>query len=92
MAENRTRYVINIDRAATKVHLNPIFFGDMWCNLDKEHSLSIGSKEYVEGNEAQAYLEGSKPLIYKGRVWKNISRCVNCSERCRQSINWDISR
>jgi hypothetical protein len=92
MSQIRTRYVINVDLAGSKVHLNPEYFGENWCNLDKVHILSVGGRIDVDGQEAEDYLAGRRPLILEGRTFKKPTICENCSRKCKQSINWDISR
>jgi hypothetical protein len=65
----------------------------MWCRLDEEHERSIGDKIYLDGAEAEEYLNGTKQLQpIKGNKPGELSRCLNCSEKCRQSKHWDISR
>jgi len=87
--KGQKKYVINIDQAWSKVHLNPLYYNDMWCNLDKEHERSWGGKLFVDGAEAEDYLKGN-PLAFQGKLVTNLSRCENCSRRCRQSKHWDI--
>jgi hypothetical protein len=84
------QYVINVDDAGSKLHLNPIFYGDMWCRLDEEHHLSAGGKMEVTRDEAIEFLTGKKPLLFQGRKYTNLEPCKNCSRRNRQSIHWDI--
>ena len=86
------KYVINVDMSWSKLHLNPLHFNDMWCRLDEEHVRSPGDKIFVDGAEAEEYLNGSRLIILNGRKLDNLSCCVNCSQRCRQSKQWDISR
>ena len=91
MVENKTKYVINVDfPTISRVHLNPYYFGDMWCRLDEEKMRRDGGKVYVTGEEAQCYLSGEEALLFDGRPVKNLQRCSNCSRRGKQSIHWDI--
>jgi hypothetical protein len=64
MSQNRTMYVINVDLAGSKVHLNPEYFGENWCNLDQVHVRSIGGRIEVNGQEAEDYLTGKITLIF----------------------------
>ncbi|MGD6933338.1 MAG: hypothetical protein ACQCN5_03940 [Candidatus Bathyarchaeia archaeon] len=89
----KKKYVINVDMAWSKLHLNPYHFNDVWCNLDQEHDRSPGDKIYIDGAEAEEYLNGTKQLgSIDGNKPGELSRCVNCSQRCRQSKHWDISK
>ncbi len=85
------KYVINIDSAGSKLHLNPDYFEDSWCNLDREKILSFGERREVTPEEAIAYRSGQKPLVSGDILIQNMSDCKNCSDRCRQSIHWDLS-
>jgi hypothetical protein len=91
MNQIRPKYVINVDMAGSKVHLNPEYFGKNWCNLDKVHVTSIGGRIEVTGQEAEDYLAGNRPLILEGRPFKKPTVCKNCSNKCKQSVNWDIT-
>ena len=51
------KYVINIDSAGSKLHLNPDY-EDLWCNLDREKILSFGERREVTREEAIAYRSG----------------------------------
>ena len=85
-----TKYVINIDSAGSKLHLNHDYYEDLWCNLDREKILSFGERLKVTREEAIAFRSGQKPLVYGDIIIQNMSDCKNCSGRCRQSIHWDI--
>ena len=85
------KYLINIDSAGSKLHLNPDYFEDSWCNLDREKKLSFGGRKEVTRAEAIAYRTGQKALVFGDSTILNMSDCKNCSVRCRQSIHWDIS-
>ena len=84
------RYVINIDDAGSKLHLNPKYYDDMWCKLDQEKRLGFGGRREVTREEAIAYRSGKKSLIFNGKRIINLKDCKNCSNRCRQSVFWDI--
>jgi len=89
MAEKK--YVINVDFPTTsRVHLNPRYFGDMWCKLNEEKMRKDGGKIYVTAGEARKYLSGEKTLFFDRKPVTNLERCLNCSERGRQSVHWDI--
>jgi len=91
MARNEKKYVINVDFATTsKVHLNPHYFGSIWCRLDEEKMRKDGGKVYVTGREASKYLNEEETLVFDGRPVKNLRKCANCSERCKRRVNWDI--
>lgn len=91
MVENKKKYVINVDfPTISRVHLNPYYFGDMWCRLDEEKMRRDGGKVYVTGEEARGYLSGEEILFFDGRPVRNLRICKNCSERCRRSVHWDI--
>lgn len=91
MARNEKKYVINVDFSTTsKVHLNPDYFGNMWCRLDEEKMRKDGGKVYVTGEEARRYLNGEETLVFNGRRVRNLRKCTNCSERCRRRVHWDI--
>lgn len=49
-----------------------------------------GGKVYVTAEEALKYLSGEKALVFDGKSVTNLERCLNCSERGRQSVHWDI--
>ena len=85
-------YLINIDEASTKIHLNPKYFNDTGCNLNREKNLSFGEKREITREEAVEYLTGKKQVYYKGRLFANLAVCKNCSSRCRQSVHWDIPK
>ena len=87
------KYVINVDSATSRVHLNPLYYSSMWCQLDEYKRRKDGGKMEVTKEEAEAYLEGREPLMFNGRKFKidKLKRCQNCSRRCRQSVHWDIS-
>jgi hypothetical protein len=91
MSQIRPIYVINVDLAGSKVHLNPEVFNDNWCNLDKTHVRSSGGRIEVNGQEAEDYLAGRRPLIFEGRTFKTPERCENCSKKCKQKAHGDIS-
>lgn len=85
------RYMINVDFAnKSRVHLNPLYFNDMWCQLNEEKKRLDGGKVYVTNEEARKYLNGEKTLLFDQRLVKNLVECKNCSERSRQSKFWDI--
>ena len=84
------KYLINIDSAGSKLHLNPYYFEDMWCNLDSKKELSFGDRKKVTREEAIAFRSGQKPLVLDNTIIKNMKDCKNCSGRCWQSIHWDI--
>ena len=84
------KYVINIDPAGTKLHLNPDYYEDSWCNLDREKKMTLGGRMEVTREEAIAYRSGQKALVFSGATILNMSDCKNCSTRCRQSVHWDI--
>jgi hypothetical protein len=91
--DSKKKYVINVDEAGSKVHLNPYYFNEIWCQLDQEHDLSSGQKIFVDGAMAEKYLDGSIPLpLIDGKKPGELSRCLNCSHRSRQSKHWDISK
>lgn len=91
MVENKKKYVINVDFSTTsKVHLNPYYFGNMWCRLDEEKKRKDGGKVYVTGREASEYLNGEETLFFDGKPLTNLTKCKNCSERGKQSTYWDI--
>ena len=91
MVEERKKYVINVDFPTTsRVHLNPLYFGDMWCRLGEDKMRKDGGKIYVTAEEARKYLKGQETLVFDGRRVTNLERCINCSERARQSVHWDI--
>ena len=62
------RYVINIDDAGSKLHLNPKYYDDMWCKLDQEKRLGFGGRREVTREEAIAYRSGKKSLIFNARA------------------------
>lgn len=84
------KYLINIDNAGTKLHLNPDYFEDLWCNLDRKKELSFGGRMQVTKEEALAYRSKEKPLVFEGILITNMRECKNCSYRNWQSIHWDI--
>jgi hypothetical protein len=87
----KKRYVINVDFSTTsRVHLNPLYFSDMWCRLSEEKMRKDGGKVYVSGEEARIYLSGEETLVFDGKPVTKLERCLNCSERGRQSVHWDI--
>ena len=91
MVEKKKKYVINIDFPTTsRVHLNPLYFDNMWCRLDEEKMRKDGGKVYVNAEEARKYLSREKTLFFDRKRVTNLERCLNCSERGRQSIHWDI--
>ena len=91
MVENRKKYVINVDFSTiSRIHLNPLFFDDMWCRLNEEKMKKDGGKVYVTAEQARKYLNGEKTLFFNGRPVANLAKCMNCSKRCRQSSYWDI--
>lgn len=88
---NEKKYVINVDFSTTsKVHLNPHYFGNMWCRLDEEKMCKDGGKVYVTSREASKYLNREQTLFFDRRPVTNLAKCKNCAERGRQSIHWDI--
>ncbi|MCK4478180.1 hypothetical protein KAU88_06610 [Candidatus Bathyarchaeota archaeon] len=91
MAEKKKKYVINVDfHTTSRVHLNPLYFDDMWCRLNEEKMRKDGGKVYVTAEEALKYLSGEKALVFDGKPVTNLEKCLNCSERGRQSVHWDI--
>jgi len=91
LAEKKKKYVINVDFPTTsRVHLNPLYFDDMWCRLDQEKLRKDGGKVYVTAEEARKYLRGEETLFFGGRRVTNLAKCMNCSERGRQSTHWDV--
>jgi hypothetical protein len=91
LVENKKKYVINVDfPTISRVHLNPLYFNDMWCGLDQGKMRKDGGKVYVTAEEARKYLKGETTLLFDGRLVKNLAKCVNCSKRGRQSVHWDI--
>ncbi len=81
------KYLINIDfPEKSRVHLNPFYYNDMWCQLDKDKKIEDGGKIEVTREEAIEYLSGKKPLIFNNRKVTNLIRCKNCSSR----LHWDI--
>jgi len=84
------KYLINIDSAGSKLHLNPDYFEDSWCNLDLKKELSFGDRKEVTREEVKAFRSGQKTLVLGNTIIKNMKDCKNCSGRCRQSIHWDI--
>lgn len=85
------KYVINVDFPTTaRIHLNPNFFGGMWCRLDEDKKLKDGGKVYATSEEARNYLSNKKPLYFKGKEVKNLTVCLNCSRRNPRSVYWDI--
>jgi hypothetical protein len=56
MSQIKPMYVINVDLAGSKIHLNPEFFNEKWCNLDKIHIRSIGGRIEVNGQKAEVKL------------------------------------
>jgi len=91
LVEMKKKYVINVDFPTTsRVHLNPFYFNDMWCRLNEDKMRKDGGKVYVTDEEAVRYLKGESTLVFDGKPVKNLQKCLNCSERGRQSIHWDI--
>jgi hypothetical protein len=91
LVENKKKYVINVDFPTTsRVHLNPLYFDDMWCRLDEEKMRKDGGKVYVTAEEASKYLKGEETLLFDGKPVTNLTKCMNCSKRGKQSIHWDI--
>lgn len=88
---DQKRYVINVDNAGSKIHLNPDYFEDNWCNLDREKILSEGGRIPATKEEAIAYRSGKKPLIFNGKTYRNVEDCKNCSTRGMQSVHWNIT-
>jgi len=87
----KKRYVINVDFSTTsRVHLNPLYLGVMWCRLNGEKMRKDGGKVYVSGEEARRYLSGEETLVFDGKPVTKLERCLNCSQRGRQSVHWDI--
>ena len=85
------KYLINVDFPTTsRVHLNPNFFGGMWCRLDEDKKVEDGGKVYATSEEARNYLNNKKTLYFKGKEVKNLTTCLNCSRREQQSVYWDI--
>ena len=84
------KYLINVDFPNARVHLNPNFFGCMWCKLDEETNVENRGKVYATTKEARDYLNNKKTLYFKGKEIKNLSICLNCSRRKPQSVYWDI--
>jgi hypothetical protein len=85
------KYVINVDFwTSSKVHLNPPYFGKMWCRLNEEKKSVDGGKVYATAEEARRYLDGRETLLFKGRAVENLVKCVNCSNRAKQSVHWDL--
>lgn len=91
MVNQEKKYLINVDFLTfSKVHLNPHYFGGMWCKLDMEKKRRHGGKMYVTGEEARQYLNNERTLLFDGKIVRNLTECVNCSRRGRQSVHWDI--
>ena len=57
------RYIINIDEAGSKLHLNPRYYEDMWCKLDQEKRLSFGGRREVTREDAIAF-RSEKNLLF----------------------------
>ena len=84
------KYVINVDfPTSSKVHLNPLYFGEMWCRLDEDKKHGEGGKVYVTAEQARNYLKGEETLCFNGKPVTNLTKCKNCSERGKQSVHWD---
>jgi len=84
------KYLINVDFPNGRIHLNPNFFGGMWCKLDEDTKMENRGKSYATTQEVRDYLNNKKTLHFKGKIVKNISICLNCSRRKPQSVYWDI--
>jgi len=84
------KYLINVDFPNARVHLNPNFFGGMWCKLDEDLKMENSGKVYATTQEVLNYLNNKKTLYFKGKKVKNLSICLNCSRRKPQSAYWDI--
>jgi len=84
------KYLINVDLPTARVHLNPNFFGGMWCKLDEDPKVSDKGKVYVTSEEARNYLNNKKTFYFNGRQVKNLTICLNCSRRKTHSVYWDI--
>jgi len=94
MSALRKKYLINVDFPDTsRVHLNPLYYNSMWCQLDEDKIRRDGGKIEVTKEEAEAYLTGREPLMFNGRNVKvdKLEPCKNCSRRYRRRKNWDIS-
>ena len=90
---SRKKYVINVDFPdKSRVHLNALYYGGSWCQLDKDKKTADGGKIEVTREEAIEYLSGRKTLIFNGRKVTNLTACKNCSSRQKQNIHWDIPR
>ena len=83
------KYLITFDFQNARVHLNPNFFGGMWCKLDEDTKMENTGKGYATTQEVRNYLN-KKTLYFKGKEIKNLSICLNCSRRKPQSAYWDI--
>jgi len=57
------KYLINIDSAGSKLHLNSDYFEDSWCNLDLKKELSFGDRKEVTREEVKAFRSGQKTLV-----------------------------
>jgi len=78
MVDSKRKYVINVDfLTASRVHLNPYYFSDMWCRLNMEKKRKDGGKVYVTGEEARQYLNGEKALFFDLKPVRNL-------------IDWDV--
>ena len=85
------KYLINVDFLTdSRVHLNPNYFGGMWCRLNEDKKIEDGGKVYATSKEARNYLNNKKTLYFKGKKVNNLTRCLNCSRRQKQSFYWDI--
>ena len=85
------KYLINVDFLTdSRVHLNPNYFGGMWCRLDEDKKITDEGKVYATSKEARNYLNNKKTLYFKGKEVKDLTICLNCSRRQKQSVYWDI--
>jgi len=85
------KYLINVNFLKdSRVHLNPNFFGGMWCRLDEIKKTEHEGRVYVTSKKVRNYLNKKKKFYYKGKEVKNLTRCLNCSRRGEQSAYWDI--
>ena len=91
MVDKKKKYVINVDFPTTsRVHLNPYYFDSMWCRLDEEKYRIHGGKVYATSEEARNFLNNKETLYFDGKAVRNLTRCLNCSRRGKQSVHWDI--
>lgn len=88
---NPKKYLINVDFFdKSQVHLNPLYYGEMWCQLNEDKKIEAGGKVEVTRKEAIEYLSGKKTLYFNNKSVKNLELCKNCSHRQKQSVYWDI--